>query len=152
MGFLYSLVRAHMRRGTLLLLIPAVLSMAGCEDSGTRATKSRMVGTWIAESQEHGGRVQRVLTLGADGRMTDSVRLVAPSGTSKLEEREGEWFFDGVNFKRKYTYVDGKPLTNAHFIYETYELKAVSDSELVGVSGVGRGEVRYQRTRSEGAK
>lgn len=111
-----------------------------------------MIGTWVTESPEHGGTARRILALSADGRVADSVRLVAPSGTSKLEEREGEWFFDGVNFKRKYTHVDGKPLTNAHFIYETFELKTVSETELVGQSAVGRGEIRYRRMPSEGAR
>lgn len=141
----------HMRL-RVLVSISAVLLLLACEDSHTRSTKSRMVGTWVAETQEHGGRAQRVLTLNADGRVTDSVQLVATGGTSKVEEREGEWFFDGLNFKRKYTYIDGKPLTNAHFIYETYELKSVSESELIGSSSMGRGEIRFRRRAPQVAR
>lgn len=82
--------------------------------------------------------------------MKETVHLVAPSGASNTELREGEWFFDGANLKRKYTYVDGKPLTNAHFIYETHELKSVTSSELVASSSVGRGELRLKRDAAEG--
>lgn len=129
-------------------LLLAVFCLTACEDGKTLDTRSRLVGTWVLESEEHGRRVQRVLTLGADGRMKDAARTLIPDGSSTSEVREGEWFFDGVNFKRKYTYVDGKPLTNAHFIYETYELKSVTDAELIGSSKVGRGEMRYQRIGS----
>lgn len=139
-------------RHDLAWVILSAFALAGCEDSATRGTKARIVGTWVAEVQEHGGMAQRVLTLDANGHVKDSVRLMAPSGAASLQQREGEWFFDGVNFKRKYTIVDGKPLTNAHFIYETYELKSVTDAELVGRSNVGSGEIRYRRMASGGAR
>lgn len=126
--------------------------LTGCEDRQTRDVKARLVGTWVVESPEHGGVARRVLRLQADGHVTETVRLVAPGGAADLELREGEWFFDGLNLKRKYTYVDGKPLTNAHFIYETYELKSVTASELVASSNVGRGEVRLKRDESGGAR
>ena len=66
-----------------------------------------------------------------------------------LEVREGEWFFDGVNFKRKYTSLDENGLTNAFFIDETHELISVSASELAGVSRVGWGEIRFRRAAPE---
>ncbi|MBC5768339.1 hypothetical protein [Ramlibacter albus] len=119
--------------------------LAACEDPQTRDVKARLVGTWFAESQEHGGVARRALTLEAGGHLKESVRIIAPNGASDLESREGEWFFDGVNLKRKYTYVDGQPLTNAHFIYDTHELRSVTASELVAVSNVGRGELRLKR-------
>ena len=119
--------------------------LAACEDSQTRDVKARLVGTWVAESQEHGGVAQRVLTFEAGGRVKESVRTIAPNGASDLKSREGEWFFDGVNLKRRYTYVDGRPLTNAHFVYETHELKSVTASELVAESNVGRGALRFKR-------
>ena len=119
--------------------------LTACEDPQTRDVKARLVGTWSTESAEHGGVARRVLSLQADGRVRETVRIVAPSGASDLNSRDGEWFFDGVNIKRKYTYVDGKPLTNAHFIYETHELKSLTESELVAASNVGRGELRFRR-------
>ena len=132
-----------MARTALAILLLSLLS--ACEDPRVRDTKGRMVGTWIADSVAHGGVSRRVLTLQADGRVKETIRLVAPSGASDSESREGEWFFDGVNFKRKYTHVDGKALTNAHFIYETHELRSVTASEFVAASRVGKGEVRFQR-------
>ena len=121
------------------------LCLAACEDQHERDVKARLAGTWYAESTEHGSSVRRVLTFEEDGRVKETVRVMAPNGATKFESRNGEWFFDGVNLKRKYTYVDGKPLTNANFIYETYELKSVTESELVAASSVGRGEVRLKR-------
>ncbi len=119
--------------------------LAACEDPHVRDVKARLAGTWSAESSEHGGVGRRVLTLEADGHLTESVRLTAPGGAAATESRAGEWSFDGVNLKRKYTHVDGKPLTNAHFIYETHELKSVTATELVASSNVGRGELRLKR-------
>jgi hypothetical protein len=138
-------VRAHVGRAVVLSFMFVASLLAGCEDPQVRAVKARLVGSWVVESDEHGGTARRVLTLQPDGHVKEIVRLVAPSGASATESREGEWFFDGVNLKRKYTYVDGKPLTNAHFIYETHELKSVTASELVASSSVGRGEVRLKR-------
>ena len=130
-------------------LLSAVLLLAGlaagCDDPHSRDVKARLVGTWVAESREHGGMARRELTLQDDGRLKETVRIIAPSGASDSHSRAGEWFFDGVNLKRKYTYVDGEPLTNAHFIYETHELKSVTPSELVAGSNVGRGELRFKR-------
>lgn len=135
---------------TSLLLTLMVGLLAACEDAQVRDVKVRLVGTWHVESQEHGGVARRVLTFEADGRVKETVRVTAPSGASESGSREGEWFFDGVNLKRKYTYVDGKPLTNAHFIYETHELKSVTASDLVAASNVGRGEVRFKRDATGG--
>lgn len=122
--------------------------LAACDDPQTRDVKARLVGTWSTEATEHGGVARRVLTLQADGRVKESVRIVAPSGASDLNSRDGEWFFDGVNIKRKYTHVDGRPLTNAHFIYETHELRSLTESELVAASNVGRGELRFRKEAS----
>ena len=145
-------VRAHVGRAVVLSVMFVACLLAACEDRQIRGVKARLVGTWFVESQEHGGIARRTLTLEANGHVKDTVRLVAPSGASDVQSREGEWFFDGVNLKRKYTYVDGKPLTNAHFIYETYELKSVTASELVASSNVGRGEVHLKRDESGGQR
>lgn len=140
-----NLLGSPMTMARPLIALLAAGMLAACEDSQTRGVKARLVGTWISESKEHGGVAQRALTLQADGRVKEVVRIIAPNGASDLNSRDGEWFFDGVNLKRKYTYVDGRPLTNAHFIYETHELKSVTASELVAGSNVGRGELRFKR-------
>lgn len=129
-----------------LVFLAALLT--ACEDPQVRDVKARLVGTWVAESMEHGGVARRVLTLEASGHAKETVRITASGGASASESREGEWSFDGVNLKRRYTHVDGKPLTNAHFIYQTHELKSVTDTELVASSNVGRGEMRLRRKES----
>jgi hypothetical protein len=129
----------------LPLALLLALELAACDSDTTKATKNRLAGTWIAETAGPAGRVQRVLTLGIGGGLKDASYTLAAGGALPLEVREGEWFFDGVNFKRKYTSIDGKRLTNAFFIYETHQLTSVSASELVGVSRVGQGEIRFRR-------
>jgi hypothetical protein len=126
-----------------VLLVASLLS--SCEDPQVRDVKRRLVGTWVTESEEHGGVTRRVLTLELDGHTRETLQVVAATGASSVQSRDGEWFFDGVNLKRKYTYVDGKPLTNVYFIYETHELKSVTESEFVAASKVGRGEIRLHR-------
>jgi hypothetical protein len=137
------------REATLALLAAACI-LAGCEEPQVREVKGRLVGTWVGESQEHGGIARRTLTLQSNGEVTETVRLVASGGASEGQSRRGEWSYDGVNLKRRYTFVDGKPLTNAHFIYETHELKSVTASELVASSNVGRGHVRLRRGDAAG--
>lgn len=119
--------------------------LAGCEDAHTTDTKSCLVGTWIAESTREGATTRRTMTIQPDGRVKEAIHVAASSGVLNDQLLEGEWSFDGANFKRKYTYVDGTPLTNVNFIYETYELRSVTNSSLVAVSNVGRGEIRFQR-------
>lgn len=139
-----------MIRRVALLVLPILGLLTACEEPQVSAVKARLVGTWVIESPEHGGIARRVLVLEPNGRARETVQTVAPSGAAQSGSREGEWFYDGVNFKRKYTYVDGKPLTNAHFIYETYELKSVTASQLVATSKVGRGEIRFNRDGAGG--
>lgn len=134
----------------MLVPVLAAALLAGCQDAGTQQTKARLVGTWTSESSSQAGVTRRTLSLQADGRVKDTVHITAPTGVSATEIREGEWFFDGVNLKRKYTYIDGKPLTNAHFIYETQELKSITDSELVASSNVGRGTLKLERETTGG--
>lgn len=143
---------AYVSRTVVLALVLLAGVLTACDDPKTRDVRARLAGTWFVEAEVHGGIARRVLTLGADGHVKEFVRLVAPSGASDTESREGEWFFDGVNLKRKYTYVDGKPLTNAHFIYETHEVKSVTASELVASSNVGKGELRLKRDASGGQR
>ena len=136
-------------RAARVLVLASVVLLGACEDDRVRETKARLVGTWFAESEVQGTRVQRELTLAPDGAAKEITRTRTANGASASETREGEWFFDGVNVKRKYTFIDGKPLTNAYFIYETQTLQSVTDTELVGTSTVGAGTIRLVRVRPE---
>ena len=126
-------------------LILIALFLAACDDGPTRAAKGRLVGTWVSEKAERSGQLRRVLALEADGKVKNSSFVLTGAVGLPVDMREGEWFLAGVNFKRKYTRIDGKPLTNAFFVYETHELISVSATELVGFSSVGQGEIRFRK-------
>ncbi|HEX2547985.1 MAG TPA: hypothetical protein VHL79_24080 [Ramlibacter sp.] len=62
-----------------------------------------------------------------------------------VHRRSGTWTYDGTNFTRTVTSLDGKRLRNQDFIYEPYKLKSVVDREFVASGYAGREEIRYSR-------
>ncbi len=139
-----------MKRTWLLLLALLGILLAACdsapEDSPADAVQRRLVGTWLREYEEQGTRIRRILVLEADGKFRESSAIVTP-GTSITRESDGagEWLFDGTNLKRRYTRINGKPVSAPIMPYATFALSFPSKSEFVGVDHVRKRELRYQR-------
>ena len=141
------------RRESLLWmgLLAGAAALPGCENKPEPGlveddtAQRRLIGTWLREYREAGVHIRRVATIKADGTFEETSKIVDPQGSVTRETRGGEWFFDGINFKRKYTLLDGKPVSSVHFNYTTLELKLPLRHELIGVDNVRKREIRYLR-------
>ena len=70
-------------------------------------------------------------------------------GSSRAEENVGEWFFDGTYFKRKYTHLDGKPLSSSRMTFATLRLESSDDDEIVGVDDGHKRTIKYRRVAAD---
>ena len=133
-----------------LLALPVALSGAGCgppavEADSPRAVEERLVGTWLREYAQDGVRIRRVLVLEPGGHFREMSRRSDLAASQADHVHAGEWRFDGVNLKRRYTSVDGRLPAAPAMPYATFELKFRSRNEFTGVDNVRGREVEYAR-------
>lgn len=126
------------------VLVPALL---GCEDPQQRSIREKLVGTWTEEYSEEHGPVIGTVVLYPDGKFEETVlsRAGQKNAGQGGGRSAGEWSFDGMNLKRKYTSMDGQPLLNASFRYVTYAVKDLRDDGFVGVDNVAGKEAKFRR-------
>ncbi len=148
-----SVAAARRRLGIALAL--ASLGLVACNpasgDSSDDEVQRRLVGSWLREYDQEGARVRRMLVLGADGHFTETARVVDTAGGVSEHIHVGEWLFDGVNLKRKYTSVDARPPSRLTLPYATFALRFESNREFVGVDNLRKREVRYLRVEDGAA-
>ena len=134
------------------LLVAAAVG-AGCggppDDSQVQDTRQRLAGTWLREYHEGDVRVRRVLVLTPGGLFTESVVASAPEGTRLHHSHSGEWHYDGINLKRRYTLIDGRKPSAPAFPYAAFQVAFESRHVFVGTDNIRRRQVRYERV-SEG--
>ena len=136
-----------MKRRNLTISLIAV-SLAGCDKEAEArkvATRQRLVGTWLREADQDGIRIRRVVSLAADKSFRELAKITSPDGSVVTESHSGDWFFDGTNFKRKYTHLDGKPLSSSRMTFATFRLEPSTADEIVGVDDVRGLRVTYRR-------
>ena len=140
----------HRRKLLLLGIFSAVLTVS-CDDSSQKpadAVRQRLVGRWLEELSVDGVQVRSVVILDQDGKFIEVEKTLDASGSTKQETHAGEWSFDGINFKRKYTGLNGQPLSNARFGYATYAVRFFAKNEFIGVDNVRTRETRFSRTEA----
>lgn len=138
-----------MHRRKLLLWIGSAALTASCDDSSLKPAdnvRQRLVGRWLEELSVDGVQIRSIVTLDRDGTFIEVEKILEASGMTKQETHAGEWSFDGVNFKRKYTSLNGQSLTNAQFGYATYAVKSFEKDVFVGLDNVRKRETRFSRT------
>lgn len=138
------------RRELFFATFGAVLT-ASCGDSSPKPTddiRQRLVGKWRWELQEDGVSTRSIVTLDQDGKFRELEEIFETNGPMKQVTHTGEWFFDGINFKRKYTHLNGQPLSNAQFAYATYAIKSSTKNEFAGVDNVRRTVVHFSRVEA----
>lgn len=139
------------RRKLFLGFFSAVLT-ASCDDSSRKPAdddaRQRLIGRWLEELSVDGNQIQSILTLGQDGKFLELEKVLEVGGSTKQETHAGEWSFDGINFKRKYTSLNGQPVPNARFGYATYAVKSFEKDKFVGVDNVRAREARFSRTEA----
>ena len=131
-----------MLRRHLLLIALASASLAACEQApdADDNTREQLVGTWLREIKEGGIKARRVLVLEQSGKFHETTRITDADGVDKLVTGQGDWLFDGRNFKRRYAHVDGGRIQ-----FATFEVKFPSRTEFTGVDNIHKVEVTYRR-------
>ena len=148
-GYPYTMPRSFHLARRWLLALPAALLAAGCggpadETDSAQDVEERLVGTWLREYAEDGARIRRVLVLEPGGHFREMSRADGADAAAD-HVHAGEWRFDGINLKRRYTSIDGKRPAAPAMPYATFELKFRTHNEFTGIDHVRRREVQYAR-------
>jgi len=128
------------------VLLQAALA-SGCNtapDPGDEV-RERLVGTWLRDYEENGTHVRRILVLEADGRFREESRSLGPSEAGVHHSHEGEWLYDGTNLKRRYTLMDGQPVSAPTMPFAALQIRFTGSHEFTGTDNVRHRELRYQR-------
>jgi hypothetical protein len=129
------------------LLLSLALLAAGCDSAPDPAdeVRGRLVGTWLRDYEQDGTRVRRTLVLEPDGRFREMSRSLGPKEIGTRHSHEGEWLYDGTNLKRRYTLMDGEPVSAPTMPYVAFQIRFTGSHEFIGIDNVRHRELRYQR-------
>ena len=135
-----------MRRRALAWLALAVVA-AGCDSAPdpNDEIRDRLVGTWLRDYEEDGTRVRRILVLQPDGHFHEMSRSLGPQQAGARHAHEGEWLYDGTNLKRRYTRMDGQPVSAPQMPFAAFQIRFNGSHEFTGTDNVRHREVRYHR-------
>lgn len=145
------LLQVSMHRRELLLWIACAALTASCDGSSSKPAdkvRQQLIGKWLEELSVDGLQTRSIVTLDRDGTFIEIEKSSDASGLISQQTHGGEWSFDGTNFKRKYTSMNGQPLSNARFGYATYAVKHIAKNEFVGIDNVRKREVRFSQTNA----
>lgn len=140
----------------LPILLAAGALLSTCQPPGTgvevmSATgivvdpEALLPGTWLREAQVGGVTTRRILTLDADHRFREEVRVTDAAGRSTDYAHEGTWLFDGTNLKRKYTLMNGRPPSRLNLPFATFEITFDSSREFRGVDHIRGNRIAYRK-------
>jgi hypothetical protein len=118
-------------------------------DGAAESVQQELVGSWLREYEEKGVRARRLLVLEPDGSFREMVRITDSQGAVTEHSHEGTWLYDGTNFKRKYTRMDGRPPSRLNLPFAAFQLSFESRNEFIGIDNVHKNEVRYRRVQPE---
>lgn len=141
----------HRQVPFLMLLMGTVGCGVGPQETHVHETRERLAGTWLREYHEGEARVRRVLVLAPDGTFTESVVASVPNEPPFRKSHSGQWHYDGMNLKRRYTLVDGRKPSAPSFPYAALQVAFESRRVFVGTDNIRGRQVRYERV-SEGTE
>lgn len=130
------------------MTLVGTICVVGCDSEKSArkdATRAKLVGTWLRESDDGGRKLRRIVALAGDKSFQEFAKIASADGSVETEEHKGEWFFDGTNFKRKYTHLNGVPLSSSRMTYATFRLESSAADEIIGVDDVRQVRVVYRR-------
>jgi hypothetical protein len=122
--------------------------LAACQDAEglrTAQTRTALVGTWLAESEEAGGSMRRVLVLGNEGKFSERISVASTGAPVARKEFAGEWSYDGTHLKRRYLQEDGRQFAGGRIRYATFPLVFVSAEAFVVRDTIVAREVNFRR-------
>ena len=129
----------------LWLALPLLAAGCDAEPAAHEEIRERLVGSWLRDYEERGTRIRRVLLLQHDGRFREVSRSLGPEEAGVRHEHEGQWLYDGTNLKRRYTLMDGKPVSAPTMPFAAFQIRFNGSHEFIGLDNVRRRELRYQR-------
>jgi hypothetical protein len=134
-----------MRRALALLALLAAI--AGCDTAPdtTDEVRGHLVGTWLRDYEQDGTHIRRTLELAPDGHFRELSRSLGPQDIGTRHAHEGEWLYDGTNLKRRYTRMDGQPVSAPTMPYVAFQIRFNGNHEFVGTDNVRHRELRYER-------
>ena len=113
--------------------------------------EAMLPGTWLRETQAEGVTTRRLLTLEADHRFRESVRVIDATGRATDFVHEGTWLYDGTNLKRKYTLMNGKAPSRLNLPFATFQITFDSPREFRGVDHIRGNRIEYRRVAPDTA-
>lgn len=140
--------------------LPALLAagalLSTCHGPGSRVEvtsasgfvgdpETLLPGTWLRETRADGVATRRILTLGADHRFQELVRVTDADGHATDHVHEGTWLYDGTNLKRKYTLMNGQPPSRLNLPFATFQIAFDSPREFRGVDHIHGNTITYRR-------
>lgn len=131
------------------LCCAALLVIAGCGESTEIAleeSRQQLVGTWLSDSEDRGIRTRTVLALDRNGTFREDEKLTDAKGLAREASYLGEWLFDGVSLKRKYTQIDGRPLPALQAASTSYAINLQGGGAFFGVDAIKKRAIRFVRT------
>jgi len=102
-------------------------------------------GTWLREARIGGLSTRHILTLDADHRFREQVRVTEATGRSVDYVHEGTWLYDGTNLKRKYTRMNGQPPSRLNLPFATFQITFESPREFRGVDHIRGNTIEYRK-------
>lgn len=102
-------------------------------------------GTWLREAQADGVTTRRILTLESTHLFREAVRVTDATGRSVEYAHEGTWLYDGMNLKRKYTLMNGRPPSRLNLPFATFQITFDSPREFRGVDHIRGHRIEYRR-------
>lgn len=113
--------------------------------------EARLQGSWVRQDERKGIRSRRILVLEPGGAFRETVRVTDLAGAVTEHLHEGIWFFDGTNFKRRYTLMNGEPPSRLNVPFVTFEIRFEGRNAFVGIDHIHRNRVHYERVQPETA-
>jgi len=107
--------------------------------------QQKLIGTWVSEFDDRSNKSRVVTELVKDGSFRETETIFKSSGEVDISLHAGDWSFDGANFKRKYTSLEGRPLSNSQFGYVTYAVQEFGGDNFIGIDNIRTLTVRFSR-------
>jgi hypothetical protein len=89
--------------------------------------------------------VKKTLVLDQDGQFSETTVLRLDSVHTETHLHSGTWFFDGVNLKRKYEWMDGHAPSRLNSPFATFEIHFSSQNDFEGIDHIHHNRIRYAR-------
>lgn len=135
-----------------LALFSVLALLVSCGKSNNPSdidAEKKFVGIWSSDVDYDGLKNNIITSLAPDGTFHEVEKIFNENKSVEEVRHAGDWSFDGVNLKRRYTRKNGKPLTNAQFGYITFAVREYQSGSFIGVNNIEQRSVKFTRINAE---